>query len=617
MIVTGLIACVGGCPHASVPEPLHVGAAASAVGVFVVLHAFASGSTALTGIEAISNGVDAFRKPKGDNAAATLAVMGVIAITLFLGVSFLAVAMHAAPSHSASVLSQIARAVFPTGSLVPGAFFYVVQLLTFAILVLAANGAFQGFPRLASLLARDEFLPRHFQDLGDRLVYSDGALALAALSTILILAFNADVTRLVQLHVVGVFTAFTLSQLGMVRHWRKRGGAHRQVAINATGTVATALVALIVIATKFAHGAWVAIVAMALIVLALRRHRRHCGALEARARRAALTVEHGPIHNIVLLYVERVDAATHEALSYIHHLDEDEVQAIHLPGRGSASDIQRSWRDLGDPLKLVVLEAPRAHDPVGTVVEHVRSLERRQGFITVVIPELLRKASLAAAIRQRSAFKVKLRLLCEPRVVVTDVPVLDEPGRPALAAEHINPDHSAAFVLVQEVDDATVQALNYARSLHAFETRALFFALHPERTDALQGEWEARQIPIPLDVVECPFRELATPLLERLAPITRHRDGIAAVVLPELVNGGRLRSLAHNREALYLKWLLLFEPRVVLSSVPYPLAPEAPRSHPPPEITAQIRRRWRAADGVERVHRLPNTRCQARRRRPS
>jgi amino acid transporter len=583
-IVVGLVQCAGGCPHATVPDPKPIGPAAAAIGIFVVLHAFASGSTALTGIEAISNGVGAFRKPRGVNAAKTLTAMGAIALVLFLGVSFLAVQVGSAPSKSVSVLSEVAKAVFPTTGLFPGVFFYIVQLLTFGILVLAANSAFQGFPRLASLLARDDYLPRQFQDRGDRLVYSNGALVLAALATVLIVAFGANVEELIQLYVVGVFTAFTLSQAGMVQYWRRTRGRElskaegkasrwkHSMVINGLGAVATGLVTLIVIATKFLHGAWIVVVAMPLIVLALRKLRRHYDAIRARARRGAVSVVDPPIHNTVVLYVEEVDAATKEALSYVHHLEEDSLQAIHVAGQGDVERLRHDWDRLGDAVELEVLETD-GRDPVAAVTDHVRSLERPDGdhFVTVVIPECMPKASLLQTARRRRAWELKVRLVSEPGVVVTDVPVLAEPGHKPIAAEQIDPADSAAFVVVSAVDDPTVNAINYARALHAFDTRALFFALETDSPDEVRRQWSERDVPLPLEVVDCPYRELGDPLLDQLRAVTRHRDGIAVVVVPELVYGGRVRSLLHNREALYLKWLLLFEPRVTLSSVPYRL----------------------------------------------
>ena len=215
VIGAGVAKCATeGCPQATVSHP--VAAGTGTVTLFVLLRAFASGSAALTGVESISNGVTAFKRPQSKNAAETLAIMGVIAITLFIGVSWLAVKMHARPSETTSVLSQIAHGVFPTGGM-----YYVVQGFTLAILILAANSSYQGFPRLAALLARDRFFPRQFVNLGDRLVYSNGIVLVAGLASALIVIFAANVDSLLHLYVLGVFTAFTLSQYGMVRYWRR------------------------------------------------------------------------------------------------------------------------------------------------------------------------------------------------------------------------------------------------------------------------------------------------------------------------------------------------------------------------------------------------------------
>src|SRR5919109_1318118 len=235
MVATGIGKCAAGsCPQATVPHPVATGA--GAVGIFVVLRAFASGASALTGVEAISNGVSAFKPPKGKNAAATLVALGAIAISLFLGVSYLAVHMHARPSQTVSLISEIARGTFPAGS--PGSFlYYAVQATTFAILILAANTSYQGFPRLAAVLAQDRFFPRQFVNLGDRLVYSNGIVVLAGLASLLIWIFHANVISLIHLYVIGVFTAFTLSQAGMVRYWHRRAdpGWRRRIAINGVG----------------------------------------------------------------------------------------------------------------------------------------------------------------------------------------------------------------------------------------------------------------------------------------------------------------------------------------------------------------------------------------------
>src|SRR6266498_3135114 len=317
MVGAGIGKCVfGACPQAEVPDLVAVGS--GTVGAFLLVRAFASGAVALTGVEAISNGVGAFRPPKGKNAATTLGVLGVISIALFLGVSYLTVKMHARPSETVSLVSEIARATFPAGSST-AALFWAVQVLTFAILVLAANTSYQGFPRLAAVLAQDRFFPRQFVNLGDRLVYSNGIIVLAGLASLLIWIFDADVISLIHLYVVGVFTAFTLSQTGMVRYWRRTRdrGWQRRAIVNGIGAAVTGLVTLLVIQAKFLAGAWMVTVAVpALIVASLlvNRHYRRVGRRLRAGVRAVLAAPEPT--NDVVLYVESYDAALHEGLWY-------------------------------------------------------------------------------------------------------------------------------------------------------------------------------------------------------------------------------------------------------------------------------------------------------------
>src|SRR4029079_1617116 len=276
-VLAGAGRCADGeCGPTVAPDPMPVGV--GAIGLFVLIRAFASGSTALTGVEAIANGVGAFRPPQARNAARTLGILGALAITFFLGVSYLAIKMHATPNEGGypSVVSQIARVVFP-GDSATSFMYYAVQASTVAILVLAANTAYQGFPRRAALLAHDRFFPRQFVNMGDRLVYSNGILVLAGLAAALLAVFQANVNSLIHLYVVGVFTAFTLSQAGMVRYWRRTRdpGWRRSAAVNALGALTTGLVTLVVIETKFLEGAWAVIVAIPLLVFAFTRIRRH------------------------------------------------------------------------------------------------------------------------------------------------------------------------------------------------------------------------------------------------------------------------------------------------------------------------------------------------------
>jgi len=559
----GVTKCaVASCPVADVHHPLVAGT--GTITIFALLKAFSSGAAALTGVESISNGVTAFRRPQAQNAARTLYVMGGVAITLFIATSWLAVQMHARPSSTESVLSQIARGSFPAGS--PGSVgYYLVQAFTLAILVLAANTSYQGFPRLAALLSHDRFLPSQFVNLGDRLAYSNGILVLAGLATGLLIAFRANVNSLIHLYVIGVFTAFTLAQAGMVRHWHKtqEKGWRWRAGVNALGSATTALVTVIVIATKFLEGAWMVIIAIPVLIAlfyGVRRHYRSVGRrLRAKARAVQASRE---VENDVILYVERLDAATREALWYAQTISKRSLRAIHVPFPGSDPGIGPRffhWTD-GEP-RLEIL--PADGDPLNPVLEEVWAIPQGEShFVTVVVPELFSKRSLLSAVLHRSTFSLKLGLLREPGVAVTDVP--------KLGGDDVLPERAQVIVPVSAMHAGSLRALQYARSLGIRDTTAVYFADHEEEAEAMRDDWRRFPTGVPLDVVEDPYRDVGQPLLEYLRRVTADPQAVAVVVMPELIVRGTDRLL-HNQRALYLKRLLLFEPRVILTSVPFQL----------------------------------------------
>jgi amino acid transporter len=565
LVGTGIARCAAGsCPTATVPHPLPAGA--GAVTLFVLLRAFASGSTALTGVEAIANGVNAFRHPQGRNAAKTLAVLGAIAIVMFVGVSFLAVEMHARPSSTVSVVSQIARATFPPGS-VAAFMYYAVQGLTLLVLVLAANTSFQGFPRLAALLARDGYFARQFTNLGDRLVFSNGILVLTVAASLLLWAYGASVDSLIHLYVIGVFTAFTLSQAGMVRYWlrRRERGWQRSAAINALGGTATGIVTCIVVVTKFAQGAWLVIVAIPLLVLGfygVHRHYRRVGR-RLRAGIDAVRAASPRTTNTTVLVVESLDEAVDEAVWYARQIADDGFRAIHVPGPRTDSGIRARWfARIGERPRLEVLGAETGR--VDTAMEYLWTLPRGESeFVTVVIPELFRRRSLAEAVRRRLPFSLKLRLLFESGVAIADVPVV--------ASEQDGvPRRVVARIFVSGVHAATVRAINYARTLGLRDTHAVYFAFGADDAAQMKRDWLDVGLQTPLEIVEAPFRDIGSPLLAYLRELTADPDVAVAAVMPEIVVRGWSRLL-HNQRALYVKRLLLFEPRVILTSVPYQL----------------------------------------------
>ncbi len=401
--------------------------------LLLCLRAFASGCTALTGVEAISNGVPSFKKPKSRNAASTLVIMGGLAISMFVGITVLGLATHARayPSGNPSVISQIAAGVWGRSPL-----FYAFQAATAGILVLAANTAFNGFPTLASILARDRFLPRQLHNRGDRLAFSNGIMVLAVVSIALIVGFNANIEKLIQLYIVGVFTSFTLSQYGMVRHWRKelarvsersrRRAIRRAQTINAVGAAVTGLVLVVVVGFKFLHGAYLAIAAMILIFFVM-------GAIRG--------------------YYERV--------------------AVEL-----------------------------APTPAGTTL----------------------------------------------------------------------PSRIHGIVPVSKLHEPTLRALAFARATRPHDLTAVTVQVDPEETRRLVDEWDARKVPVPLTILDSPYREITRPLLTYVNQVRRRspRD-VVCVYIPEYVVGHWWEQLLHNQSALRLKGRLLFQPGVMVTSVPWQL----------------------------------------------
>jgi amino acid transporter len=564
MVGVGVTRCATGtCTMAHAPNPLPAGV--GTLTLFLVLKAFASGASALTGVEAIANGVNAFKRPQAKNAARTLGVLGVVAITMFLGVSYLAVHLHARPSSTDSVVSQVARAVFPAGT--AGAWMYwVVQIFTFAVLILAANTSFQGFPRLSALLAHDRFIARQFTNLGDRLVYSNGVVLLAGAASALIWIYHADVNNLIHLYVVGVFTAFTLSQAGMVRYWlRTHGDGWRwRAPINGVGAAATFVVTVVVVLTKFTEGAWMVMVAVPVMVAGFYGVRRHYSRLRRRlAAGAAAVVAAPPARNSLLLVVEQIDEASQRAYELAERLAPGGFRSIHIPARDTDPGIRPRWLHATDEKsQLEVL------DPAGGVVDAVleqvwRRPRGESDFVTVVVPEEFERPSLVEQFHRRRELSLKLRLLAEPGVVVANVPVVrGEVNRPL--------GRLVVRVLVAGVDAASMRAVNYASTLAADDVRAVHFAFSAEDAASVRREWRQEGPRLPLEVDEAPYRDLGKPLLGHLRALTADGDTTVLVLMPEVVVRG-WRRLLHNQRALYLKRLLLFEPNVVLASVPYQL----------------------------------------------
>jgi amino acid transporter len=572
-LVVGLARCVGGCPAAATSS-LSL-EQQTGLTIFLLLKAFASGATALTGVEAIADGVPAFRRPQARNAAATLAVMATISISMFLGITVLARLLDVRVTHeiaaSRSVLAQIGQSVF--GERAP--LFYALQIFTAGILVLAANTSFQDFPRLSSILARDRFMPSQFRNRGDRLVFSNGVLVLASLAAVLIYAFDANLTHLIQLYVVGVFTAFTLSQLGMVRRWQRlRGeGWRRSAVINGVGATATGVVLVIVTITKFRGGAWIVIVAIPLIVaffVLVHRHYTRVGEI-LHSSRLSPRSEPG---NAFLLLVPDLGPATTDAVAYLRAVRPERLMPLFVGSPEEFADASAEWSSRFPRLgRLDLLEGADDH-LVRTLRRYVRSHQTNDDdFVTVVIPEALTGRSWVQFVRNRGALLLKTGLLFEPGIVVTDVPLVPEERATAEARRDrpVEPGRHVVLVPVSGVHDATVRAIAYAKSLRPSEIRAIFFTTDPDEAVAVVEGWHERKIDVPLTLVEAPFRDIGPPLLDEVDDLLARRDTVVTVVLPELIPAHWWENALHNQTAFYIKRLLLFEPSVVVTSVPFHL----------------------------------------------
>jgi amino acid transporter len=488
MIVTGLVRQFFGTPivaesahYGIAPDPAHTNLTGLAL-LFFALRAFASGTTALTGIEAVANGVPAFKPPKSRNAAITLTLLGGLAATMFAGVTALALLAHVkyvdplracslvgfpdcetAPQRT--VIAQLAAATF--GGEHSVGFFYI-QAATALVLVLAANTAFNGFPLLGSVLAQDRFLPRQLHTRGDKLVYSNGILLLAGFACLLIVAFDADVTRLIQLYIIGVFTSFSIGQWGMVRHWHRemrierdpqvRGQMRRSQIINTIGGSLTSVVLVIIVITKFTHGAWLVLVAMPILFGLMKAINRHYSnvAMQLVPDSDARMLP-SKVHAIVL--VSKVHKPTLRALAFARATRPDHLTALTVNvDDAETRGLQTDWERYDLPVPLTVLESPY-REITRPVVDYVKDIRRAspREIVVVFVPQYVVGHWWENVLHNQSALRLRARLQFQPGVMITTVPwqLESSVGRDVDGGDGPRPGDLRRGVTDDQIDAAT------------------------------------------------------------------------------------------------------------------------------------------------------------------
>ena len=431
------------------------GYAPQSLSLFLLLGAFSNGCTALTGVEAISNGVPAFKKPEAVNAGATLIAMSCLLTVLFLGTSVLAYLYGVHPRVEETVISQFARAIL-TGPMAWA--YFVVQAATAGILLVAANTSFADFPRLASLMARDRFLPAQFAHLGDRLVFNSGIIALALFAAILVMGFRGDTSRLIPLYAVGVFLSFTLSQAGMVVHWwrlrdrkphapeaepevehpsidvaspaatptvtaKPNRGWRRSIAINGLGACATAVVVAIFVMTKFVHGAWIVVILIPILVLLFRAIHGHYQSVERQLEHAEIRPIGDCRHNTVIIPVTRIHPGLTAGLEYARCLSDD-VHAVYVEIDPTETEtLKEDWSKLGADVRLEVVPSPY-RSWVGVMLRYINAVDEQRGddVVTVIVPEFVASNWWQEILHNQAILRLKAALLYRPGIVVTSVP---------------------------------------------------------------------------------------------------------------------------------------------------------------------------------------------------
>jgi amino acid transporter len=549
-----------------------------AITVFLVLKAFASGGAAVTGVEAISNGVPAFRKPAWRNASTTLVIMAVVLGSGFLGISYLASKLQVLPSmdEAKSVLAQLGEAIYGTGG-VGRLLFLLLQLSTMLILVLAANTSFADFPRLASFHAGDAFFPRQFTKRGHRLVFSNGVIGLAVAASVLVVVFQASVTALIPLYAIGVFTSFTLSQAGMARRHirlREQGWRHGLL-INGIGAAVTAVVTVVIGVVKFSDGAWMILIAVPILVFVLVRVNRTYEREEAQLLEGIERIERSPVRrHVAVVLVDSMDEKTLHALQYALTIRPAELHPLHLSTDPATTEaLVDEWERRGVPAPLEVVRCGE-RDRRSCLAEYVGRVAIDDVEVTVILPGPARVGAWKRLLRGRtwSGLVEPLRGLHNVSLVVVREhggrghPEVGGRLRISPRAEHV------VLILVDRLDQSVLRGIRYARAIDASEVWALHVGVDPTRADQLLKEWaeHVTELQVPLDLVHCPDRDVAR-TVELYVNGLRAPDVEITVVMPRREYASIPQRFLHDRTSRTIARTLEDDPHVDVVVVPYRL----------------------------------------------
>jgi amino acid transporter len=563
--------------------------------IFVILRSFATGCSAMTGVEAISNGIPIFRKPETRNAAITLTWMAAILGSLFLGITLLTMtyAVQAEPSGDPTVMAKLALHVF-SGPLI--FLFPIFQLSVLGILTLSAETSYAGFPRLAFLLARDGYLPKQFALRGDRLAFSVGIIALAVLAGVLLITFRGNTNALINLFAVGVFIAFTLSQAGMVVHWwrlrTQERSWRRSLLINGVGAVATGLVALVVASMKFLDGAWIVVVLVPLLVLLLTGISHHYQYVE-RERVTEIPLHPKDIHHRLMVPIAELNQAAKLALAYARSIS-PQVTAVHVAVEREKADALRAawdeWQTRLPAQEVCPLEIidPGHRLPLLPLLAYIDAVHQQhpEETLTVVLPEVV-ESSVRRVFYSPKILGLKATLLFRPGIVVANVPLQQRASTGTLPT-HPQEVRHRFIVPLGGLDRAALASLAYARSISG-HVIAMHVMLDDEQVEQVRASWQHWQQQLPAEeethllIIESPYRTLLRPILAYIDAVhQRHPEDILTVILPEFVVAHWWEYFLHNQVALRLKAALLFRPGVAVLNLPQHLRGRVPQHRPSP-----------------------------------